>query len=39
MKQYETVRFEMIPANAADVLTESLQDDIAVDVFDVVKQG
>lgn len=33
MKQYETVRFEMISADAADVLTESLQDDVANDVF------
>ena len=33
MKQYETVEFEMISASAVDVLTESLQDDVANDVF------
>ena len=33
MKQYKTVEFEMIFASAVDVLTESLQDDVANDVF------
>lgn len=39
MKQYKTVEFEMISASAADVLTESLQDDVADDVFAVVNLG